>query len=100
MWLSDVWDWILNLFVPTKTKTPPTVKLTKKGYINEGISWQTYSPYMWKFDVDGDELTIVYNNDTTFALWSAFKNDKLTYLGNYTGMIERYPYIYDFIEYM
>ena len=48
----------------------------------------------------GDDLTIIYNNDTTFALWSVFINNEQKYLGNYTGMIERYPYIYDYIEYM
>jgi hypothetical protein len=83
-----------------RKKIPPTVKLVQKGYIGDLGPWQTYSPYIWRFDISGDELAIVYNNDTTEALWSTFINNKQTYLGNYTGMIERYPYIYDYIEYM
>jgi hypothetical protein len=72
----------------------------QKGYVGDLGAWQTYSPYIWRFDISGDELTIVYNNDTTEVLWSTFINNKLTYLGNYTGVISRYPYVYDYIEYM
>jgi hypothetical protein len=101
MRLSKMWDWIKHKLRLEKTRSHKIVKLIKKGYINEAsLSSPIYGPYLWRFDIDGDELSIIYNNDTTNALWSAFKDNKLKYLGNYTGMIQRYPYIYDYIEYM
>jgi hypothetical protein len=100
MRLSKRLDWIGHLFKGEKVKPHKIVKLTKKGYLNEGLSRPTYGPYLWRFDVDGDELSIIYNSDTSNALWSAFKNNKLRYTGNYTGVVAKYPYVYDHIEYM
>jgi hypothetical protein len=99
MSLPKIWERILHLFLPKKL-APPTIKLIEKGYLYEASSWQTYSPYRWRFIVDRDEIDIIYDNDTTIALWSVYINNNLKYTGNYTGMIERYPYIYDYIEYM
>jgi hypothetical protein len=89
----------IHLYLGRRNK-PPVVELIEKGYSYEAVQWEQYRPYTWRFDVNGSELVIIYNDQSHSAVWSGYLNDKLSYQGNYIGLIRRYPYLYNYIEYI
>jgi hypothetical protein len=89
---------LVCLATPKKAKEIPAIKLINKGYIREDLSTQTNGPYRWTFEINKELLTIIYNKKSTYAPWSAFINNKEQYTGSDTGIIQRYPYVYNYIE--
>jgi hypothetical protein len=100
MSILNIQDGLSHLLKPKKVKAITTVKLINKGYIREDLSIQTDGPFKWVFEKDQTELTIIYNNKSTNAPWSAYINNKQQYLGTCNGIIQRYPYLYNYIECM
>lgn len=98
MFLSAIAEPIRRLLKPKNA--PPVVKLLEKGYSYEAVQWDTYRPYIWRFDVSDSELSVIYNDQSMSAVWSAYLDGKLTYQGNYVGLIKRYPYLYNYIEFI
>jgi hypothetical protein len=98
MFLSAMAEWIRRLMMPKNR--PPVVKLLEKGSSNEAVQWDNYRPYIWRFDVDGFGLSVIYNDQSVSAVWSAYRDGKLVYQGNYIGLIHRFPYLYSYIEFM
>jgi hypothetical protein len=78
----------------------PVVELIEKGYGYEAVQWEQNRPYTWRFDVNGSELVIIYNDQSHSAVWSSYLDDRLSYQGNYIGLMKRYPYLYNYIEYI
>jgi hypothetical protein len=100
MSISNIQDGLIHLLEPKKAKATTTVKLINKGYIRDDLSIGTNGPYKWVFERDSNELAIIYNKKSTNAPWLAYINKKLQYMGTYTGIIQRFPYLYNYIGYM
>ena len=98
MSILNILNGLIYLAAPKKVNETPTIKLINKGYVREDLSTQTNCPYRWTFEINKDLLTIIYNKKSTYAPWSAFINDKEEYMGSDIGIIQRYPYIYNYIE--
>jgi len=100
MSILNIQDGLSHLLKPKKVKAITTVKLINKGYIRDDLSIGTNGPYKWVFERDSNELAIIYNKKSTNAPWLAYINKKLQYMGTYTGIIQRFPYLYNYIGYM
>ena len=98
MILSAIAKRISRLLV--RKKTSLVVEFIEKGYIYEAVQWEQYRPFIWRFNVNGSELVDAYNEQSRKAVWSVYVDDKRVYEGNYIDMMARYPYLYEYIEYM